>query len=120
MRFPRNIIPILVFALPAAGLLTAAAPAPVSSKSTGKPSPPRAAPAAAPDTFQRDAAPLVQKYCVTCHGGSSPTAGISLSGYHDTTAVVKARDVWDKVAQNVRDGNMPPAGVPHPTAPERQ
>ncbi len=42
-----------------------------------------------------------------------------LEGYPDEASAVKDLEVWDKVAQRVRDKEMPPARRPQPTAAER-
>jgi hypothetical protein len=108
--------------LPASGLLVAAAPPPARSKASGSAAgmAARASAPAAPATFKQQVAPLVQKYCVRCHGGANPSAGLSLTGFQDTASVLKARDVWEKVSHNVIIGHMPPLGMPQPTAAERQ
>jgi len=86
-------------------------PAATSARSTAKP---------AADSFHTDVAPLVQKYRGACHGAQNPTAGLALVGYHDTAAVLKARDVWDRVAKNLASSSMPPRGAPQPTPAERE
>jgi len=70
-------------------------------------------------TFERDIAPLVQKYCLACHGEKLQTAGINFSTYRDTASVLKARDVWEKASQKLQLGAMPPKGLPQPTTAER-
>jgi mono/diheme cytochrome c family protein len=104
--------------LPAAGALFAAAPSHVYSKSAAKPA--LAAGATRPDTFPREVAPLVQKYCVGCHGANNPPAGVSLVGFHDTASVLKARNIWERVSRNVDAAHMPPEGAPQPTQAERE
>jgi mono/diheme cytochrome c family protein len=79
--------------------------------------PARAAPAA--DSFHREVAPLMQKYCAACHGAQNPSSGLALMQFRDTAAVVKAHDLWGRVAQNVASSAMPPKGLPQPTAAER-
>src|SRR5579859_5884589 len=57
------------------------------------------------DRFATEIAPLLRAYCLGCHSGSKPPAGIALSGYADTASVRKARDLWEKVAANVESGH---------------
>src|SRR5262249_29573730 len=84
------------------------------------------APAAAPPpgkdarkpTFARDVAPLVKTYCGRCHTGGKKKGGIALDRDKDDEAVKKNRKVWEKVADNLRAGEMPPAGARKPTAVE--
>ena len=118
---------VLAGLLPASTLLYAAAmsqPSTSSRSKAGKASAAKTA-AAAPSGlpaqagFSRDVLPLVQKYCVSCHSGSAAQAGINLAPYKDTASVLKNGDLWDRVAQNVASGHMPPAGLPAPTKAQR-
>ncbi|HEV2471391.1 MAG TPA: DUF1587 domain-containing protein, partial [Chthonomonadales bacterium] len=104
-----------LFLAPAAMVLCAAA--------VSQPPAHKAAPhaAAAPDaTFQHTVLPVITKYCVGCHGGASPAAGIDLTSFKTSTSVVTAHDTWVKVSRNVITGHMPPAGSPHPTDAQRK
>lgn len=77
----------------------------------------------APETsaaFSKDVLPVVQQFCVGCHSGAKPAAGITLSGYKDTEAVIKDRVTWEKVSKNVNAGHMPPEGAPQPTPQQRE
>jgi hypothetical protein len=75
---------------------------------------------AAPDkpTFARDAAPLVEKYCLRCHGGPRPKGGIALGRDKDDAAVLRNRATWEKAADNLRSGDMPPPGAKRPSTAE--
>jgi len=63
--------------------------------------------------------PLLKKYCVNCHGPKQQIAGIDVTSFKDEAAVLKARDVWEHIAQNLASGHMPPKKSPQPTAAER-
>ena len=70
--------------------------------------------------FKARVKPLLTKYCVSCHGGSDPTAGLNLAGI-ETAAQAKAQpDRWKKLRQYVATGHMPPTGSPQPTQAERK
>jgi hypothetical protein len=71
-------------------------------------------------SFTREITPLIKKYCAGCHAGGRPSAGISLVSYKNTAAVLKGREVWQKVARAVSDGRMPPQSMPAPTQTERE
>jgi hypothetical protein len=71
------------------------------------------------DTYAQQIAPLIKQYCVGCHSGGSPAAGISLAGYQSAAAVLKARDTWTRVSSNIASSHMPPEGVPHPNQAQR-
>lgn len=64
------------------------------------------------ESYQQKVAPLVAKYCLDCHSAKDPMAGISLEGFANDAAVVKARALWTRVAERVRTGEMPPKGSP--------
>ena len=69
-------------------------------------------------SFERDVAPIIKQYCLDCHGAEDPSAGIALNDLK-TAAILKHRDVWDLVAQNVDSGHMPPKRKPGPTRAQR-
>jgi hypothetical protein len=65
-------------------------------------------------TFAKDVAPLLAEYCVKCHGGRRPRAGLVLDRFKDEASAVKERKLWEKVGQYVQAGEMPPAGRKKP------
>src|SRR5262245_29707244 len=69
-------------------------------------------------TFAKDVAPLVNRYCGTCHGTKKPKGGVALTLFTDDASVLKKRSVWEQVADNLRSGEMPPPGKPRPSAAE--
>src|SRR5262245_53446668 len=73
-----------------------------------------------PPVDARDVAPLVEKYCLRCHSGAKPKGGVALDRDKDDAAVLKNRAVWEKVGDNLRSGDMPPAGAKKPTAAEME
>jgi hypothetical protein len=66
-----------------------------------------------------DVQQIVSTYCVTCHNDRLKTGGLALDR-PELAAVAAHADVWEKVIRKVRTGMMPPAGVPRPTAAERE
>lgn len=69
-------------------------------------------------SFSRDIQPLLAKYCHSCHSGEKPKGGLNLGKYRDEADILKFKDDWDLVVQNLRGGTMPPEGKPKPTAEE--
>ena len=65
-------------------------------------------------SFENDVRPVIQKYCLKCHAGAPPAAGLSFESFKTEASVRANRDVWDKIALNLGSGHMPPAGMPHP------
>src|SRR5262245_39093321 len=103
---------ILLLLLPVAGL-AAYVVAPI----TADPAKPATGSEAEP-TFAKGVAPLLPKDCHSCRGGTKPKGGLALDKHKDESFVIKHKDVWDQVVQNVRNGVMPPEGKAKPTKDE--
>ncbi len=56
---------------------------------------------------------VVNSYCVTCHNENLRTADLLLD-QADVENVSQDPEVWNKVAEKLRAGAMPPAGMPRP------
>src|SRR5262245_25443302 len=68
--------------------------------------------------FKETVAPILAKYCVTCHGGSEPKGDLTLDSYVDDRAAEKDRGTWERVKEMLDLGEMPPKGKPRPTEAE--
>ncbi len=55
-------------------------------------------------SYAKDIEPLLKSNCTSCHGGSSPTAGIDLSSYAKVKANASA------ASSVIQRGSMPPNG----------
>src|SRR6266568_1401712 len=55
----------------------------------------------------------LNRYCVTCHNQKLKTAGLMLD-LMDVQKVPEGAPVWEKVAQKLRTGAMPPPGALRP------
>ena len=65
---------------------------------------------AAPASTERA---LLDKYCATCHSERLKTGGLILEKL-DTTKLGDHPEIWEKVAEKLRGGMMPPPGMPRP------
>lgn len=65
-------------------------------------------------------APIVNKYCITCHSGDRAPLGIVLTGYPDAASVLKNRELWSRITKNVASGHMPPNEMPSPSKAQRE
>jgi hypothetical protein len=72
-----------------------------------------------PASFAGLAAPVVKKFCVSCHSGTDPAAGIDLAKALKSPPTADL-GLWARVAKNVSNLHMPPEGSPHPTPAQRQ
>ena len=59
---------------------------------------------AQPDIVQS----TVQQFCVSCHGGDKPEAGLDLDSFL-TKPIEQHPEVWEKVVRRLRGRQMPPA-----------
>jgi len=69
--------------------------------------------------FERDVQPLLQKYCLACHSAAKHTGDINLEQFLGSANVPRHPGVWQKVAEQLNLGEMPPKAMPQPTAAER-
>ena len=69
--------------------------------------------------FDQQIKPLLDRYCISCHGASNPRAGLNLAAFAQVTAIQRDQTTWRKALSRVRDGSMPPPGTPHPAADQR-
>ncbi len=67
-------------------------------------------------TFQKSVAPVVNQYCVPCHSGKQPSAGLDLAAALKRADITTDAALWKNVSENVSSGHMPPPGQPRPSA----
>jgi hypothetical protein len=65
-------------------------------------------------SFEKDVRPILEKFCLGCHSGSKARAGFSLDAFKTQADALKKPKTWEKVAENLRSGTMPPEGKPKP------
>ena len=65
--------------------------------------------------------PLVQNYCLGCHGPEKQEADLDLSPFNSLNAVVNGYSYWELVLERLEAGDMPPEKAKkHPSAEQRQ
>jgi len=67
-----------------------------------------------------DARAVLKTYCESCHSGKTPPGRLDLALYTAADSISTQPQVWGRVYQRVRDGSMPPKGMPAPTAGQRE
>jgi hypothetical protein len=72
----------------------------------------------AADPFAGKVRPLLNQYCTKCHGGARPKGSLDLDKFKNGAAAIERPEIWAKVAENLRSGDMPPKGKPRPTLDE--
>jgi hypothetical protein len=76
----------------------------------------------APGDFKTAVAPLLAKYCTSCHGGDKPKNDLSLE-FGDAQDVEQRlasdRALFERMTQRIRLGEMPPENRPKPSEAEK-
>ena len=70
------------------------------------------------ERFRTEIEPIIERYCLECHGNGLKKGGIELDAFDDDVSVTRNRDLWRAVLRNVRAGIMPPPKKPRPNAEE--
>ena len=65
--------------------------------------------------YDTDVLPVLKKHCFSCHSEKKPRGGVVLDKYKNLSDIKKDIKLWERVADNLRTGDMPPAGKPKPT-----
>ncbi len=65
-------------------------------------------------SLARDVKPLIAKYCVSCHSGNQPAAGLNLAKLIASSDFTTNLETWGKVSARLGSGLMPPQGQPQP------
>src|SRR5579862_1830161 len=72
------------------------------------------------DRFASTIQPIVQEYCVTCHGKEKPKGDVDLTPYTTMDKVVENNQQWATVLEKLKAQEMPPEKAKkHPTAEQR-
>jgi len=111
-------MPLLLFPLIAFPLFSAAQSGDAGSKAEA----PKASSLARAD-FKIAIAPLLSNYCTSCHGGDSPKNDLSLDFGDDRDVkqrLLKDRKVFERAAERIRLGEMPPGRRAKPTDAEKE
>lgn len=65
--------------------------------------------------FDTDIYPVLKKHCMNCHNEKRKSGGFNLAKYKDLADIKKDIKTWERVADNLRTGDMPPPGKPRPS-----
>ena len=71
------------------------------------------------DAFQQQIKPLLQTYCVRCHGKSKTKGNITLDPINPDIVAGEHFDRWEDIREAFNSGEMPPEDQRQPTAAER-
>ncbi|MSR32001.1 MAG: DUF1592 domain-containing protein [Gemmataceae bacterium] len=68
-----------------------------------------------PANFKNDVLPVFKKNCIGCHNNDKKRGGVTLEGFNSLEDVKKNIKLWERVADKLRTGEMPPPEKPRPT-----
>lgn len=71
------------------------------------------------DDYAKTVRPLVTRYCQNCHSDKRQEADVNLQTFATLADVRKGTKVWQKVAEMLDSGQMPPPEAKQPTDDER-
>ncbi|MGH9769643.1 MAG: DUF1587 domain-containing protein, partial [Blastocatellia bacterium] len=71
------------------------------------------------DQSTSNAAGIFKQYCLPCHGGTAPKAGVNLAQLTARETVGENFEQWEKVAAALEQKTMPPKSMPQPSEAER-
>jgi hypothetical protein len=64
--------------------------------------------------------PLLERYCHDCHAGDAAEADVDLAAFASVDDLRRHPGLWQRVAEVVADGEMPPKDADQPAAEERR
>ncbi|HJZ96259.1 MAG TPA: DUF1592 domain-containing protein [Candidatus Solibacter sp.] len=79
-----------------------------------------ARPAHARDLEFSEVQAFLRTYCQRCHGGAARLGGFSLNQIAEPESLAAAANTWSRVANRLRNGEMPPNGQPAPLREESE
>lgn len=62
---------------------------------------------------------FIDRYCISCHNGSTQKGGLDLTRVGDDLSNRETFETWVKIHDRVRDAEMPPRSAPQPAETER-
>ncbi len=68
--------------------------------------------------YESQVAPLLSKYCASCHGPKRHQGELNLMSYADAASVARDVKTWEKIAEYIDLAEMPPFDKPQPTVEE--
>lgn len=72
------------------------------------------------DVFARDIRPLLNEFCIRCHGPKKPKAGLRLDRLNPDLVSGKSAESWHDVLNRLNLGEMPPEDAPQPDEAQRE
>ncbi len=74
----------------------------------------QAAPSSDPVSFEHTVQPFLAKNCYACHNAKMKTADVDFTRFKTDESTNEAPELWEKAAEKLKTGAMPPKGMPRP------
>ncbi len=65
--------------------------------------------------FETTVRPVLTQNCSPCHNDRLLSGGLNLGMFAKHASIAEQREVWEKIVQKIRTGEMPPRGVARPS-----
>lgn len=65
-------------------------------------------------SFEADVQPFLAKNCFMCHNSKLKTADVDFTSLKTEASAERATELWEKALDKLRQGAMPPQGLPRP------
>jgi Protein of unknown function (DUF1592)/Protein of unknown function (DUF1588)/Protein of unknown function (DUF1587)/Protein of unknown function (DUF1585)/Protein of unknown function (DUF1595) len=72
--------------------------------------------AAGAGSFDKDVQPILRQTCSGCHNEKLASGGLNLTAFMEASSVIAKRDGWEQIVAKLKAGEMPPEGIPGPSA----
>src|SRR3954462_114557 len=72
-----------------------------------------------PQIFDKEIRPMLQEYCLKCHSTEKQKGDLDLEQFGSLDAVRKQPKIWQSVAEQLANKEMPPKDKPQPAPPNR-
>ena len=79
-----------------------------------------AEPAAGPVTFGENVQPLLKQFCADCHNADKHKGDLDLMPLIEKANLGEHREAWEKIAEALENGDMPPEKKPQPEKAQRE
>ena len=73
-----------------------------------------------PEVFDKTIRPLLQEYCLRCHSTEKQKGDLDLERFSAFSEVLRHPKVWQSMAEQLANNEMPPKEKPQPTSAERE
>jgi mono/diheme cytochrome c family protein len=67
-------------------------------------------------SFESKVQPVFSRNCAPCHNDRLASGGLNIGPYTSSASILDRREEWERILHKIRTGEMPPKGLPRPSA----